>query len=68
MSQHTQTTSRERILAALRGQEVDYVPCCARFTWNGPDATREAVREVMGVFSNRNLILAPCVSAHSIMP
>lgn len=36
--------------------------------WNGPDATREAVREVMGVFGNRNLILAPCVSAHSIMP
>ena len=48
-------TSRERLLAALRREEVDYVPCCAGFnplspvlrrghTWNfpwSPEAPRE---------------------------
>jgi uroporphyrinogen-III decarboxylase len=24
-------TSRQRVLAALRREEVDYVPCCASF-------------------------------------
>ncbi len=36
--------------------------------WNGPDATREAVRQVFDVFGKTGLIISPCVSAHSIMP
>lgn len=37
--------------------------------WKGPDVTRQAVRNVFDVFTDRRgLILVPCVSAHSIMP
>ena len=37
--------------------------------WNkDPEVVRQAVREVFQVFGKRGLILAPCVSAHSIMP
>ena len=36
--------------------------------WNGPEATRDAVRQVFEVFGKTGLILSPCVSAHSIMP
>jgi len=36
--------------------------------WQGPDATRQAVRQVFEVFGKRGIILSPCVSAHSIMP
>ena len=36
--------------------------------WEGPDATRRAVRQVFEVFGTMGLILSPCVSAHSIMP
>ena len=36
--------------------------------WQGPEATREAVRRVFEVFGKTGLILAPCVSSHSIMP
>jgi uroporphyrinogen-III decarboxylase len=36
--------------------------------WNGPQPTREAVRQVFEVFGKTGLILSPCVSAHSIMP
>ena len=36
--------------------------------WKGPDATRAAVGQVFEVFGKRGLILAPGVSAHSIMP
>ena len=36
--------------------------------WEGPEATREAVRTVFEVFGKTGLILAPCVSCHSIMP
>ena len=36
--------------------------------WEGPDATRQAVRRVFEVFGRTGLILSPCVSSHSIMP
>lgn len=36
--------------------------------WKGPEATRQAVREVFEIFGKTGLILSPCVSAHSIMP
>ena len=36
--------------------------------WEGPEATREAVRTVFEVFGKTGLILGPCVSCHSIMP
>ena len=36
--------------------------------WKGPEATRQAVRTVFEVFGKIGLILAPCVSSHSIMP
>jgi len=36
--------------------------------WEGPEATRAAVREVVGTFGRTGLVLSPCVSAHSIMP
>ena len=36
--------------------------------WEGPEVTREAVRTVFEVFGKTGLILAPCVSCHSIMP
>jgi hypothetical protein len=36
--------------------------------WHGPERTRQAVRQVFEVLGKTGLILAPCVSAHSIMP
>lgn len=36
--------------------------------WKGPEATRQAVRQTLEIFGKRGLILAPGVSAHSIMP
>ena len=36
--------------------------------WQGPDATRQAVRDVFDVFGKTGLILSPGVSSHSIMP
>ena len=32
--------SRERVLAALRRQEVDYVPCCCNF-WSFPEGPEQ---------------------------
>ena len=43
-------------------------PSSTYHLWNGPEATREAVRTVFDVFGRRGVILVPCVSAHSIMP
>ncbi len=43
-------------------------PSSTYHLWKGPEATREAVRMVFEVFGKTGLILAPCVSAHSIMP
>jgi hypothetical protein len=43
-------------------------PSSTYHLWQGPEATRQAVREVFEVFGKRGLILSPCVSAHSIMP
>jgi len=43
-------------------------PSSVYHTWNGPERTRHAVRDVFDVLGRRGLILAPCVSAHSIMP
>jgi len=36
--------------------------------WNGPEATRKAVRQVFEVFGRTGLVLSQCVSSHSIMP
>jgi hypothetical protein len=36
--------------------------------WKGPEATRQAVRQVFDCFGKRGLILSQCVSSHSIMP
>ncbi|MFC1452539.1 hypothetical protein ACFLSJ_04255 [Verrucomicrobiota bacterium] len=43
-------------------------PSSTYHLWKGADATREAVRKAFEVLGNRGLVLAPCVSAHSIMP
>ena len=43
-------------------------PSSTYHLWQGPDATRQAVRDVFEVFGKRGLVLSPCVSAHSIMP
>jgi len=43
-------------------------PSSVYHIWKGPEPTRQAVRDVFDVFGKRGLILAPCVSAHSIMP
>jgi hypothetical protein len=36
--------------------------------WEGPEATRQAVRQVFEVVGKTGLILGACVSSHSIMP
>ena len=43
-------------------------PSSTFHVWKGPEPTREAVRRVFEVFGKTGLILAPCVSFHSIMP
>ncbi len=43
-------------------------PSSTYHLWKGPETTREAVRETFEVFAPTGLILAPGVSAHSIMP
>ena len=43
-------------------------PSSTYHIWNGPEATREAVRQVFECFGKRGLILSQCVSSHSIMP
>jgi len=43
-------------------------PSSTHHLWSGPEATRQAVREVFEVFGKTGLILSPGVSAHSIMP
>lgn len=43
-------------------------PSSTYHVWNGPDATRRAVREVMECFGKTGLVLSPCVSCHAIMP
>jgi hypothetical protein len=43
-------------------------PSSTYHLWNGPEATRQAVREVFQAWGRRGLILTPCVSAHCIMP
>ena len=36
--------------------------------WNGPEATRQGVRQTFDCFGRTGLILSQCVSSHSIMP
>ena len=36
--------------------------------WEGPEQTRQAVRQVLDCFGKRGLVLSQCVSSHSIMP
>ena len=43
-------------------------PSSTYHLWGGPEPTRQAVRDVLDVFGPTGLILAPCVSSHSIMP
>ena len=43
-------------------------PSSTYHIWNGPEPTRQAVRHVFDVIGKTGLILAPCVSFHSIMP
>ena len=43
-------------------------PSSTYHLWQGPDATRQAVRDVFEVFAHPGFVLSPCVSAHSIMP
>ncbi len=43
-------------------------PSSTYHLWQGPEATRAAVRTVFALFGKRGLILAPCVSVHSTMP
>lgn len=53
-------------LASVTGLWIG--PSSTYHLWQGPDATRQAVRDVFEVFGNPGFVLAPCVSAHSIMP
>ena len=50
------------------GKSLFTGPSSTFHLWNGPEPTREAVRTVFHCFGETGLILAPCVSAHSIMP
>ena len=43
-------------------------PSSTYHLWQGPQATRQAVREVFEIFADPGFVLAPGVSAHSIMP
>lgn len=43
-------------------------PSSTYHIWNGPEATRQAGRQVFECFGRRGLILSQCVSSHSIMP
>jgi len=43
-------------------------PSSTYHLWRGPDATREAVRQVFNVFGQTGFVLSPGVSVHSIMP
>ena len=43
-------------------------PSSTYHLWEGPEAVRQAVRQVFETLGNRGFILAPAVSAHSIMP
>jgi len=43
-------------------------PSSTYHIWEGPEATRQAVREVFDCFGKTGLILSQCVSSHSIMP
>ncbi len=63
-------TDLSRIYDKLSSKKSLWVgPSSIFHLWKGPDATRQAVRSVFDVFSDRKgLILTPCVSAHSIIP
>ena len=43
-------------------------PSSTHHIWNGPELTRQAVREVFDCFGRTGLILSQAVSSHSIMP
>lgn len=43
-------------------------PSSTYHIWQGPEATRQAVRQVFETFGRTGLILTQCVSSHSIMP
>lgn len=43
-------------------------PSSTYHIWQGPEATRQAVRQVFEIFGRTGLILTQCVSSHSIMP
>ena len=59
----------QAVKRTLGGNQALWIgPSSAYHLWAGPQATREAVRRVFSVFGKTGLILAPCVSAHSIMP
>ena len=55
-----------RVLAPVTGLWIG--PSSTYHLWEGPEATRRAVRDVFEVFGDIGFVLAPCVSAHSIMP
>ena len=53
----------------LAGDKAFWIgPSSTYHIWQGPDATRQAVREVFDCFGKTGLILSQCVSSHSIMP
>ena len=43
-------------------------PSSTYHLWQGPQATRRAVRTVFSTFGKTGIILSPAVSAHCIMP
>lgn len=43
-------------------------PSSTYHIWQGPELTRQAVRQVFETFGRTGLILTQCVSSHSIMP
>jgi len=53
-------------LASVTGLWIG--PSSTYHLWEGPDATRQAVRDIFEAFRSPGFVLAPCVSAHSIMP
>ena len=50
------------------GKSLYIGPSSTHHTWEGVEPTRRAVRQVFDVIGKKGLILAPCVSFHSIMP
>ncbi len=64
---------KDTSMTAIRQKLMPHVslwtgPSSTYHLWHGPEVVRQAVRDIVEAFGRRGLVLAPAVSAHSIMP